>query len=217
MDNDAALKINVVDELAWRPDINSAHIGVTADNGVVTLTGHVPSYTEKLAAEECVKHVAGVRGVADNLEVRLPGEVSTDDDEIARRALDSLALDFLIPSNAIAVTVERGWVTLSGNVSWQFLKNAAESDVRKLYGVLGVINNITLKQQPQPADVKMRIENALKRSADLDSKSIRVSVTDGTVTLDGTVESWAARDHAEDAAWAAPGVREVRDNLQVGI
>ena len=217
MDSDAVLKQNVVDELAWRPDINSAHIGVTANNGVVTLTGRVSSFAEKLAAEEAVKHVAGVRGVAENLEVRLPGEVSTDDDEIARRALDSLAWDTLVPSKNITVSVENGWVTLLGEVSWQYQKNAAENAVRKLYGVVGVIDNIRLKQQPQPADVKLRIENALKRSADLDSRAIQVTVNNGTVTLSGTVESWAARDHAESAAWAAPGVLEVRDNLNVSL
>jgi osmotically-inducible protein OsmY len=214
MDKDAILKQDVEDELAWRPEINSAHIGVAAENGVVTLSGHVSTFSEKRAAEEAVKHVSGVRGVAENLEVRT-GELSGKDDEIARRALNSLAWDTLVPSRGITVSVEGGWVTLSGEAPWQFQRKAAENAVRKLYGVVGVLNNIVLKQQPQPADVKQRIENALRRSAELDSDAIKVSVTGGTVTLDGTVDSWLARDQAEDAAWAAPGVAEVRDNLRV--
>lgn len=216
MNSDATLQQNVVDELAWRPDVNSAHIGVTADNGIITLSGYVSSYSEKWTAADAVKHVAGVRGVAEHLEVRLPGAAAGyDDDEIAKRALNSLAWDTMIPSKGIQVTVENGIVTLSGQVPWQFQRTGAEDDVRKLLGVLGVVNNITLRDQPLPSDLKSRIESALNRSADLDAKSIRVNVSGATVTLDGTVDSWTARDLAEDAAWAAPGVREVLDNLSV--
>jgi osmotically-inducible protein OsmY len=213
MVSDAVLQQNVIDELAWEPSINSAHIGVAADNGVVTLTGHVSNLCEKIAAEEAVKHVAGVRGVAERLEVRVPGEFINRDDGIAQRALTCLAWDTLVPSDSIKVTVENGWVTLFGEVSWRYQRNEAENVVRKLNSVVGVTNNISLKQQPQPSDVKRCIENALRRSANLDSKAIRVSVYEGTVTLDGMVDSWTARDRAEEAAWAAPGVREVRDNL----
>lgn len=218
MTSDAILQQNVVDELAWRPDLNSAHIGVVADNGIVTLSGYVSSYSEKGAAADAVKHVAGVRGVAEKLEVRLPGAAAGyDDDEIAKRALNSLAWDTLIPSDGIQVTVENGVVTLSGEVPWQFQRTEAEEDVRKLLGVVGVSNNIRLKDQPQPADLKSRIESALARSANLDARSIQVDVSGGTVTLEGTVDSWSARDLAEDAVWAAPGVRDVRDNLSVVV
>lgn len=218
MVSDATLQQNVIDELAWRPDVDSAHIGVVAANRVVTLTGYVSTFAEKVAAIDAAEHVAGVRGVKESLEVRLPEEVAvSSDDEIAARALSSLAWDTLIPSNSVNVEVEDGWVTLSGDVAWQFQRNEAERAVRKLPGVVGVTNGIRLKQQPQPSDLKMRIQNALSRRADLDSKSIRVSVTGGTVTLDGTVDSWTARDLAEGAAWAAPGVLEVRDNLQVSM
>ena len=213
--NDATLKQYVLDELAWRPDIDSAHIGVTADKGVITLSGYVSSYAQKIEAENAAKQVIGVHGVAEELEVRYPDDYSTKDDEIAQRALNSLAWDTSVPKKAVQVTVENGVVTLSGQVSWQYQRTSAEDAVRTLYGVLDVINDITLKNQPQSSDVKSRIESALKRNAELDSKTIQVSVEDGTVTLDGSVDSWSARDTAEDAAWAAPGVTSVRDRLAV--
>jgi osmotically-inducible protein OsmY len=213
--NDPTLKQMVIDELAWRPDIDSGHIGVTADKGVITLSGYVGTYTQKYEAEQAVKHVAGVLGIAEELEVRYPRDYSTKDDEIVQRALNSLAWHASVPKDSVKVKAENGVVTLSGQVRWQFERNAAEDAVSTLYGVRDVINNITLKTQPQPTDVKSRIESALKRSAELDSDSIQVSVSDGTVTLDGTVDSCTARDTAEDAAWAAPGVRSVQDRLSV--
>jgi len=214
--DDTTLQQNVIDELAWRPDIDSAHIGVTADNGVVTLSGYVGSYIQKSEAEEAARKVAGVRGIADELEVRYPGgDFGAKDDEIARRALNSLSWDASVPKDSVKVAVDGGMVTLSGQVGWQFERMAAQDAVSTLYGVIGVINSITLKSQPQPGDVKSRIESALKRSAELDSDSVRVSVSGGTVTLDGSVDSWAAREAAEDAAWSAPGVRSVQDQLSV--
>jgi len=215
MISDAVLKQDVEEELAWHPDIDSDHIGIRADNGIVTLKGYVPTYVQKHAAEAAVKRVAGVRGVVESLQVYLAGSSPTEDEELARRAINSLDWDARIPQQSVKVTVEGGWVSLSGEVSWQYQKNAAENAVRKLCGVVGVINNVTIKHQPQPTDIIQRIENALKRSAELDSKSIRVAVTNGTVTLEGTVDSWAARDQAEGAVWAAPGVIEVHDNLRV--
>jgi osmotically-inducible protein OsmY len=215
MISDAVLKQDVEEELAWHPEIDSDHIGITAENGIVTLKGYVPTYVQKHAADAAVKRVAGVRGVVESLQVYLAGSNPTEDQELAKRALKSLDWDALVPRQSVRVTVEGGWVSLSGEVSWQHQKNAAENAVRKLCGVVGVINNVTIKRQPQPADIKQRIENALKRSAELDSEAIRVAVADGIVTLEGTVYSWAARDQAQGAAWAAPGVIEVRDNLRV--
>jgi osmotically-inducible protein OsmY len=215
MISDAVLKQDVAEELAWRPEIDSDHIGITAHNGIVTLKGYVPTYVQKHAAEAAVKRVAGVRGVVENLQVYLAGSNPTEDEELARRATNSLDWDALVPRKSVKVTVEGGWVILSGEVSCQYQKNAAENAVRKLYGVVLVVNNVTIKYQPQPADIKQRIERALKRSAELDSKSIQVAVADGTVTLEGSVDSCAARDQAEGAVWAAPGVIEVRDNLRV--
>ena len=215
MISDAVLKQDVEEELAWRPEIDSYHIGITAVNGIVTLKGYVPTYVQKQAAEAAVKRLAGVRGVVESLQVYLAGSNPTEDEELARRAINSLDWDARVPRGCVKVTVEGGWVSLSGEVSGQYQKNAAENAVRTLCGVVGVINNVTIKHQPQPADIKQRIENALKRNAELDSKSIQVTVTNGTVALEGTVDSWAARDQAEQAAWAAPGVVEVRDNLRV--
>ena len=213
--DDATLKQYVLDELAWRPDIDSSHIGVSADDGVITLSGYVPSYAQKIEAENAVKQVVGVHGLAEELGVQYPGDYSPTDDEVAQRALNCLAWDSSVPKNSVQVTVENGIVTLSGQVTWQFQRSSAEDAVRTLYGVVDVINNITLKSQPQPSDVKSRIEGALKRNAELDSDAIQVSVDGGTVTLDGSVDSWSARDAAEDAAWAAPGVKSVRDRLSV--
>jgi osmotically-inducible protein OsmY len=215
MISDAVLKQDVEEELAWHPDIDSDHIGIRADNGVVTLKGYVPTYAQKHAAEAAVKRVAGVRGVVESLQVFLAGSNPTEDEELAKRAINSLDWDALVPSQSVKVAVEGGWVSLAGEVSWQYQKNAAENAVRKLCGVVVVINNITVKPQPQPADLKQRIEKALQRVAELHGKSVRVAVANGTVTLEGTVDSCAARDHAEGAVWAAPGVIEVCDNLRV--
>lgn len=212
---DSELQQNVVDELAWRPDIDAADIGVTVDSGVVTLSGHVPSYAQKYEAEQAVKRVDGVRGIVEHLEVKYDSDDIMDDDEIAERALNSLTWNAVVPVKSVKVTVQNGWVTLSGQVNWQFEKNSAESAVRSLLGVVGVTNNISIKSQPQAADVKSRIEKALKRNAEIDSDAVRVNVSDGTVTLEGTVDSWSARDEAEDAAWSAPGVRMVDDRLTV--
>jgi osmotically-inducible protein OsmY len=215
VDSDAALRQNVLEELEWRPEINAAHIGVTAENGVVTLSGHVSTYAEKRAAEEAAQRVAGVRGVAADIEVRTSGGDATQDDEIAQRVLTLLAWDNSVPRGNVAVSVAGGWVTLIGEVPWQFQRTAAENAVRNLHGVLGVRNRIVLSPQLQPTDVRQRIESALKRSAELASQEIRVRVSGGAVTLEGTVDSWAARTHAETAAWAAPGVTEVRNELLV--
>ena len=215
MISDAVLKQDVEEELAWRPDIDSDHIGITINNGIVTLKGYVPTYVQKHAAEAAVKGVAGVRGVVESLQVYLAGSNPTEDEELAKRVINSLDWNSLVPRQSVKVTVEGGRVSISGEVSWQYQKSAAENAVRKLYGVVGVTNNVTIKHQSQPTDITQRIENALKRSAELDSKSIQVAVVNGTVTLEGTVNSCTARDQAERAVWAAPGVIEVRDNLRV--
>jgi osmotically-inducible protein OsmY len=182
---------------------------------VVILTGHVKSYAEKFAVEQATKALSGVLAVADNIEVRFEGDSLSWDDEITQRAVNSLAWNTAIPPGCVKVAVEHGWVTLSGEVSWPYQKFAAGNALRNLYGVTGLTNNITVKSQPQPADVRIRIEKASRRSAELDSDAITVTISDGAVTLDGTVDSWAARDRAEDAAWSAPGVCNVVDNLVV--
>ena len=212
---DKMLRDAVIAQLDFVPEVDPTGIGVAVEDGVVTLSGHVASYAEKRAAEETVKRVLGVRGVAADIEVRLPGEGATKDDEISQRALQLLAWHTSVPAERIEVTVEGGWVTLTGKVSWQFQRAAAEEAVRNLPGVVGVRDNISLSSQSQLTDVKKRIEDAFKRSAELEGQEIRVSVAGDTVTLEGTVDSWSARTHAEAAAWAAPGVCAVRNELLV--
>ncbi|HTT40246.1 MAG TPA: BON domain-containing protein [Burkholderiales bacterium] len=215
MIDDIRLRQNVLDELDFRPDVDATHIGVSADKGVITLTGYVASYAQKVAAGEAAQALTGVLAVADEVEVRVPEDSSTRDDQVARRAVDSIAWSTSIPSGTVKVEVENGWVTLSGEVSWQYQKSAAESLMRNLYGVSGVTNAITIKTQPQPADLRERIQKALERSSEIDSDAITLSISDGAVTLEGTVTSCAARERAEAAVWSAPGVRTVVDNLTV--
>jgi len=211
---DKTLRQNILDELEFEPSIDAAHIGLAVDNGVVTLTGHVSSYEEKLAAERAVRRVRGVKAIAQEIQVRYHYQLKTDDDEIARRAADVLAWN-LVPADSIQVTVEKGWVVLSGKVDWQYQKIAAEAAVSKLAGVSGVTNLIELKPQTQPKDVQYKIAAALHRNAQIVAKNIKVSVEDGKVRLDGKVRSWHERDIAETAAWSAPGITQVEDNLSV--
>ena len=212
--DDKTLRQNILDELEFEPSIDAAHIGLAVDNGVVTLTGHVSSYEEKLAAERAVRRVRGVKAIAQEIQVRYHYQLKTDDDEIARRAADVLAWN-LVPADSIQVTVEKGWVVLSGKVDWQYQKIAAESAVSKLAGVSGVTNLIELNPQTQPKDVQYKIAAALHRNAQIVAKNIKVSVEDGKVRLDGKVRSWRERDIAETAAWSAPGITRVEDNLSV--
>ena len=213
--DDKTLRQSILDELEFEPSIDAAHIGLAVDNGVVTLTGHVSSYEETLAAERTVRRVKGVKAIAQETEVRYHYQLKTDDDEIAGRAADVSAWS-LVPADSIQVIVEKGWVVLSGKVDWQYQKIAAESAVSKLAGVSGVTNLIELNPQAQPKDVKCKIAAALHRNAQIVAKSIKVSVEDGKVKLDGKVRTWHERDIAETAAWSAPGITQVEDNLTVG-
>jgi osmotically-inducible protein OsmY len=212
--DDSKLQQDVRDELDWQPHIPSAQIGVRADQGVVRLFGYVSTYAEKVAAEHAVKRVAGVRAVVvERLEVRLADGIADADEELAMRARTSIGWAALIPSGQVEVSVENRWVTLSGQLEWHFQRAAAESIVRNLAGVAGVSNEVRLRAQPQTTNLKAHIERALRRSADLDARFIRVKVVDGLVTLEGAVGSWYARERAQDAAWMAPGVSAVRDLL----
>lgn len=213
--DDLKLRQLILDELEFEPSIDAANIGVAVDQGVVTLTGHVGTYAQKLAAEEAVKHIKGVRGIAEEIEVRYPSTPKIHDDEIAKRALDILRWDASVPDDRLQVKVQKGWLTLSGEVDWNFQRKAAEEAVRKLSGLIGVSNQITLKSTAQTADVKKRIEEALKRNAELEADAIRVSVVDGRVKLEGKVKAWYERQLAEQAAWAVKGVRAVEDDLRL--
>lgn len=205
----------VLDELKWDPSFNAAHIGVAVEDGVVTLSGHVASYAEKVAAERAAKRVVGVRGVAQDIEVRYPSDKKRADDQIAKRALDILSWDTTIPEDKISVTVQKGWVTLSGEVNWGYQRYQAENAVCRLSGVTGVTNAITVKTAAKATDVKERIEKALTRNAEVESNSIRVSVSGGKVVLEGKVKAWYERDLAERTAWAAPGVTAVEDRISI--
>jgi len=213
--DDLELKKAVESELNFEPSIDAAAIGVAVKDGVVTLSGRVPSYWEKIAAERAAARVAGVKAVANELEVRLPGSSQRTDEDIARAAVDALRWNVLVPHDRIKVKVSKGWVTLEGSVDWQYQKSAAEKTVRKLTGVVGVSNLIEVKPSVSKAEVKSAIEAALKRLAEIDANRIHVDTEDGKVVLSGSVRSWFEREEAERAAWSAPGVRTVEDHIAV--
>jgi osmotically-inducible protein OsmY len=213
---DSQLRQDVLDELEFEPSIDAAHIGVTAEKGVVALTGHVANYSQKLAAVMAVRRVKGVRGIADEIEVRYRSSAKTSDDEVAQRALTMLDWDTAVPAKAVNVLVRDGWVTLSGSVNWEFERKSAEDDVRKLDGVRGVINQIEVRPRVQPEDVKAKIEAALRRHAEIEANAILVSVTDkSNVRLDGKVDTFEQWIAVRNAAWSAPGVTSVEDHLAI--
>jgi osmotically-inducible protein OsmY len=214
--NDSVLRQDIIDELEFEPSIDAADIGVAVENGVATLTGHVPTYAQKATIEDVVRRVAGVKGIAQEIEVRPFGANQTADDEIAKRALYMINWNTAVPKNAVQVKVQKGWVTLTGNVEWHYQKIAAGNAVRGLAGVSGVSNIIDLKPRVSVSDVKKRIQDALKRNAEVEAKGIRIDVLDGIVTLEGRVKAWPERDAAERAAWSAPGVKAVVDRITVG-
>ena len=215
MKTDAELKNDVLAELRWEPRVSATDVGVIVKNGVVTLTGNVDSYAEKRAAEKATERLSGVLGVADEIEVRLPGSSERTDADIAGAALNALKWKYFVPHDHIKVVAQNGWITLDGEVEWQFQKNSAEDAVHDLMGVKGVLNHITIKPRVSPEDIKGKIEAAFERKAQLDAKKITVSAYGGKVTLSGTVRSWAERNEAWWAAWAAPGVSEVVNNIKV--
>lgn len=215
MKTDQQLKKDVIAELEWDPAINAAHVGVAVKDGVVTLTGHLDTYAEKYAIERAVLRVRSVRGIAVELDVKLDPNHRRSDSEIAAAAESALKWHSLIPSDRIRVQVEKGWVTLLGEVNWDYQRRETEKAVRTLTGVVGVSNAITLKTAAAPVDVAKRIRDAMVRHAENESRQLEVSVEGDTVILRGTVDSWTERATASSAAWSAPGVAKVVNELKI--
>lgn len=211
MKTDSNLQADVKDELTWEPSLDDRGIIVAVEDGVVALEGHVPSYVEKWAAEKAAKNVSGVQAVVNDLVVK--PAVAREDRDIAEAAVNALKASVSVPADTIKVIVRDGWITLEGQVALWYEKNAAENAVRSLWGVKGISNSIQIRPQVNAGDVRGKIHAAFKRHAHIDAGNVSVDVLDGTVTLKGKVHSWHERDDAENAAWAAPGVTRVKNDL----
>lgn len=216
MTTDAQLQQDVLAELAWEPTVEAAHIGVAAHDGIVTLSGHVSSFAQKLAAERAARRVKGVQGIAEEIEVELPALDQRSDEDIALSILNVLRWHSALPLDTVKVKVEKGYVTLTGELDWQYQQDLAGEDVHHIRGVRGVTNAITLKPRVKPQDIEARIKAALHRNAQIEAENIHVVASGDTVTLSGNVKSWYERSVAETAAWSAPGVTQVLNQITLG-
>jgi osmotically-inducible protein OsmY len=212
---DEQIQTDVLEELKWDTRVRPNEIGVAVKDGIVTLTGWVDSYLKKMAAEEAAHRVPGVKAVANDIEVRLPGFAERTDTDLAAAVLNALRWDAAIPTGKVDVTVSQGWVTLKGEVDYAFQKRDAERAVRRLSGVKGVSNLIVVKPQVFPSDLKQQIERALVRNAETDARNITIEVEGSKVILRGTVRSYAEKQAAEETAWSAPGVTEVENRIVI--
>ena len=215
MRSDSEIERDVKEELEWDPDLDASDIAVSVKNGVVTLAGFTKSYSDRLEAEAATKRVAGVHAVANDIEVRLPAIDQRPDPDIARDAVAALKSELPISHDRIKVVVKDGWVTLEGAAEWQYQKTTAENAVRKVKGVKGVTNVITVKPKVQPSELQRKILEAFKRNAEVDANRITVEANGSEVILKGTVRSWIEREEAERVAWSAPGVTKVEDRIVV--
>ena len=215
MKSDIGLQRDILEELKWEPSVCAADIGVSVKDGIVTLSGHVPSYAEKYHAETAAKRVYGVKAVADELDVKLPGSLKRTDGDIAQACVSALKANYSVPDERIKVLVSNGKVVLEGQVEWNYQREAATNAVRYLNGIISLSNNIAVKSHVSLSDVKDKIEAAFKRNAEIDARRVRVETHDGKVILHGSVRSWAERDEAQRAAWAAPGVMAVENQIAV--
>ena len=215
MKTDSQIQSDVIQELKWDPSVTHEHIGVSATSSIVTLSGTVPNYAEKSAAERAAQRVGGVKAVVEKIEVKLPGSFQRTDQDIAKAIVEQFTWAIQVPEDRVKASVENGWVKLSGEVEWEYQRSAAESAVRGLTGVKGITNNIWIKPKVQSSDVKQKIEEALKRAAEREARRINVETRGSRVVLSGEVRSFAELRDAKGAAWNAPGVTEVEDHLMV--
>jgi len=217
MKTDATLKKDVLEELDWEPSIDATQVGVTVKDGIVTLSGHVNTYSEKAAAEKAAKRVKGIKAVVEEIDVKLGGGYKRTDQDIAQSAVSNLKWHSSVPEDDLQVRVENGWITLEGKVEWKYQKDAAKNAIQNLMGVRGVTNLIEVQPTIEPTNVKQRIREALERNALTDADNISVHIEGSRVELNGIVQSWSEKKQAENAAWAMPGVSEVQNNLKIKV